>query len=265
MASTITSLQNPAVKNLVKLRQRRQRDRQKLMVVDGIRALRLALKNGFTIERLFVSDGRLDPEIAQLAQSNQVPVQPVSEAVFQKIGYGDNPDGHLGLAPQPAFSLEDFPLPGDNPLYLVAEGLEKPGNLGAILRSADAAGISGLIICDPRTDIYNPNVIRASQGAYFTVLMWVCGFLEVKDWLYENKILILATTPDAQTPYTAIDMGGPIAFVVGAEYSGLSDAWLQETPIRIPMAGQVDSLNVAQTATILMFEAVRQRAVKKRG
>ena len=258
---TINSLQNPTIKNLVKLRQRRHRDRQKMMLIDGVRALRLALKNGFAVETLFVSEGRLNPEIAHLTERKRVPIQPVSEAAFQKIGYGDNPDGYLGLAPHPAFVLENFPVP-DNPVYLIADGLEKPGNLGAILRSADAAGISGLIICNPRTDIYNPNIIRASQGAFFAVSIWVCEFLELADWLHENKIQIFAATPDGQTPYTAVDLCRPTALVVGSEDNGLRDAWLRETCIHVPMAGQVDSLNVAQTATLLMFEAVRQRAIK---
>ena len=258
MRPPITSLQNPHIKNLVKLRQRRQRDQQQRMLIDGVRALRLALQNGFAIETLYFAETAADESLLQLARTSRVRLQPISDAVAQKIGYGDNPDSHLGLAPQPAFELAALPRPA-NPLYLIAEGLEKPGNLGAILRSADAAGITGLIVCNSRTDLYNPNVIRASQGALFSVPLVEVESMVVFQWLREQQIQILAATPQAEQPYTTFDMCGPTALVVGAEDSGLSPIWLQQTRLHIPMAGQVDSLNVAQTATLLMYEAVRQR------
>jgi TrmH family RNA methyltransferase len=258
MPLVITSLQNPKIKNLVKLRQRRQRDRQGLMLIDGIRALRVALQVQVQFEMLYIVSEHLDPQVQQLAAERQVPLQPVTEAVFQKIGYGDNPDGHLGVAIPPNFSLSALP-PAANPLYLVAEGLEKPGNLGAILRSADAAGVDGVLICNNQTDLTNPNIIRASQGAFFMVPLAVTPTLRLIDWLLERNVQILAATPAAEQPYTACDLRRPTALVVGAEHSGLSPAWLNHTRIHIPMAGQIDSLNVAQTATILMFEARRQR------
>jgi len=259
MEPTITSLQNPKIKNLVKLRRRRQRDEQGLMLIDGKRPLSLALQNRFPIQTLYLQEDKRDQTIETLAQENQVPIQPVSPLVFQKIGYGQNPDGHLAVAPQPDFDLEKLPQPA-NPLYLVAEGLEKPGNLGAILRSADAAGLDGLILCNSRTDICNPNLIRASQGAFFTVSLAVSSEEVLLQWLREKSIEVLVATPEATIAYTQADMVRPTALVVGAEDRGLSARWRRQTGLRIPMAGQVDSLNVAQTATLLIFEAVRQRA-----
>lgn len=259
MQPIITSLQNPQIKNLVKLRQRRQRDRQRLMLIDGIRPLSLALRNGFQVDTLYFCQARASPVLLELARAKGVRLQPVDEAVCRKIGYGDNPDGHLGLAAQPVFDLAQLPLQ-PNPIFLIAEGLEKPGNLGAILRSADAAGITGLLVCDGQTDIYNPNVIRASQGAIFTVSLAVADYQMTVRWLSDNEIAIYAASPEAAQNYTTVDLSGAIALVVGAEAAGLTDRWAEFGAIKIPMQGQVDSLNVAQTATLLMFEAVRQRA-----
>jgi RNA methyltransferase, TrmH family len=260
MVRTITSLHNPAVKNLVKLRQRRARDRQHLMLIDGARALRLALHNAFPVTTIYVAEeaAHTHADLLQRACVTGVALQEVSAAVFRKIGYGDNPDGILGVAAQPRVELGALPTRG-LPLYVVTEGLEKPGNLGAILRSADAAGVTGLIVCDSQTDIWNPNVIRASQGAFCTVPIAIASAPEVLDWLRQRHIQILVATPSASQGYTEIDLRLPSALIMGAEHTGVSPIWHNERPIRIPMAGQVDSLNVAQAAVILLFEAVRQR------
>jgi TrmH family RNA methyltransferase len=232
------------------------------MLIDGPRALSLALQNNFRLEAIYFTQDTAPQytHLLQQASQKKTILQPVSAAVFNKIGYGDNPAGILGLAPQPSFSLSQLPQ-SENPLYIVTEGLEKPGNLGAILRSADAAGVTGLIVCNSQTDIYNPNVIRASRGAFFTVPLVQVGSEEVVCWLHENRIQILAASPAADQLYTEVDLRQPIALVLGSEHSGLTNIWLQQTLIRVPMIGQVDSLNVAQTASILMFEAVRQRTV----
>ena len=260
MLQTITSLHNPTVKNLVKLRQRRERDRQKLLLIDGVRALRLALHNAFPLHTIyFAADvAQTHADLLQRAHAAGVTLQEVTATVFHKIGYGDNPDGVLGVASQPNVDLLALPETA-LPLYLVTEGLEKPGNLGAILRSADAAGVTGIIVCDSRTDIWNPNVVRASQGAFCTVPIAVASAPETLDWLRQHHIQILVAIPAASQLYTAIDLRLPSALVVGAEHTGLSPAWHSATPIHIPMAGQVDSLNVAQAASVLLFEAVRQR------
>jgi len=260
MVQIITSVHNPTVKNLVKLRQRRNRDRQHLMLIDGARALRLALHKAFPVSTIyFAAEVALrHADLLQHARIAGVALQEVSAAVFHKIGYGDNPDGVLGVAAPPGATLGALPVTG-LPLYLVTEGLEKPGNLGAILRSADAAGVTGLLVCDGHTDIWNPNVVRASQGAFCTVPIAIASASEVCAWLRQRHIAILVATPAAGRCYTEIDLRRPSAFVVGAEHTGVSTIWQPATPIRIPMAGQVDSLNVAQAASILLFEAVRQR------
>ena len=261
MVRTITSLHNPTVKNLVKLRQRRARDRQHLMLIDGARALRLALHNAFPVTTIYVAEEvvHTHADLLQRARDTGVALQEVSAAVFHKIGYGDNPDGVLGVAAQPRVELTALPSRG-LPLYVVTEGLEKPGNLGAILRSVDAAGVTGLIVCDSQTDIWNPNVVRASQGAFCTVPIAIASAPEVLDWLRQRHIQILVATPSARQCYTAIDLRLPSALIMGAEHTGVSPIWHSDLSIRIPMAGQVDSLNVAQAAAILLFEAVRQRS-----
>jgi TrmH family RNA methyltransferase len=260
MVQTITSLHNPTVKNLVKLRQRRERDRQRLMLIDGARALRLALHNAFPVTAIyFTADvAHTHADLLQRARVMGVALQEVSATVFHKIGYGDNPDGLLGVASQPRAELTALPTRG-LPLYVVTEGLEKPGNLGAILRSADAAGVTGLIVCDSQTDVWNPNVVRASQGAFCTVPIAIAAAPEALAWLRQRHIQILVATPSARQCYTEIDLRLPSALVMGAEHTGVSPVWHNERPVRIPMAGQVDSLNVAQATSILLFEAVRQR------
>ncbi len=256
----IASLQNLKIKNLVKLRRRRQRDRQKLMLIDGARALRMALDNHFDIDAIYFSETQRaeHAELLHQATLKNIALQPVSAAVFSKIGYGDTPDSILGLAEQPTLSLDNLPR-SQNPLYIIAEGLEKPGNLGAILRSADAAGVDGLILCNPQTDIYNPNVIRASRGTFFSVPMAQAAVEETFHWLREEALQIVAAAPESDRRYTQVDMRPPTAIILGAEHAGLSDAWRKRTLVTIPMRGQADSLNVAQSASILMFEALRQR------
>ena len=260
MAPIITSRHNPTVKHLLTLRQRRERNRQKLLLIDGARALRLALHNALPITTIYFAEdvAHVHADLLQYARALGITLQEVSAAVFHKIGYGDNPDGVLGVGPQPSACLAH--LPGAAvPLYLIAEGLEKPGNLGAILRSADAAGVTGLIVCDSQTDIWNPNVIRASQGTFCTVPIAVAPAAATQRWLRQHALQLLAATPSASRLYTEVDLRLPSALLLGAEHTGVSPTWDSATPIRIPMAGQVDSLNVAQAASIILFEAVRQR------
>src|SRR5262249_43545012 len=184
-------------------------------------------------------------DLLQQARAAGIVLQAVTTAVFHKIGYGDNPDGVLGVAPQPSACLADLPCPAA-PLYLIAEGLEKPGNLGAILRSAEAAGVTGLIVCESQTDIWNPNVIRASQGAFCTVPIVVATVVETQRWLHQHPLQLLAATPSASRLYTEVDWCLPSALILGAEHTGISPIWPTATASRIPMVGQIDSLNVAQ-------------------
>lgn len=260
----IASPQNPKIKHAVKLRERRQRDREGLMLVEGRDELSLALASGVRPQTLFYCPsffGAPNPQaLMEQAREAGAELIEVSPAVFEKIAYRENPDGWLAVIPALRRRLDDLAL-GANPLLVVAEAIEKPGNLGAILRSADAAGATGLVVCDPTTDLANPNVVRASKGTLFTVPVAEAEGAEALAWLRARGIKIVAATPQANLIYTEADLRGPAAIAVGAEDEGLSRAWLEQADlaVRIPMRGRVNSLNVATAATLLLYEAVRQR------
>lgn len=262
----ITSLQNPRVKQLVKLRDRRPRDEAGVFLVEGYREIRRALEKRVPLQELYVAPewflGENEPDLIARAEQAGARVFELSREAFAKVAYRERPDGLLAVAPQWKRSLADLALRAD-PFLLVVEAIEKPGNLGTILRSADAAGCDAVIVCDPVTDIFNPNVVRASTGVLFSVPLVVGESAEVLAWLRAKKIRTVATTPAAQTLYTAADLRGPLAVVMGSEQYGLSEFWLKEAdlPVRIPMAGQADSLNVAMATIITLFEAVRQRGL----
>jgi len=253
----IVSLQNPRIKHIVKLREdKKQRQRDGLILVEGYDELTLALACGFKPQTLLTA-----PELVSqpLAVSNAETLT-VSRPVFQKISYRENPDGWLGLFPMPKFSLDDLTLP-QNPFVIVAESVEKPGNLGAILRTADAAHVDALLVCDPRVDVWNPNVIRASRGAVFAVPVVEVDSSNALSWLRSRGMRIVAATPSAQTLYTDVDLSRSIAVAVGTEDEGLSDFWLQNSDVlvKIPMLGKVNSLNVSVSTALVTYEAVRQR------
>lgn len=261
----LTSPHNPRVKLALKLRERKHRQREGLMLVEGYEELSLALASGARPQTIFVCpdlirSSLLAPRLSALREVAAETIE-VSAPVFEKMAYRENPDGWLGVFPIPQRALADWQLP-PNPLLIVAEAVEKPGNLGAILRSADAAGAEGLILCDPTTDAHNPNVVRASKGTLFTVPVVETQSTIALDWLQAHSIKIVAATPQATLTYTDADLRGPLAIAVGTEKEGLSPLWLERAhlAVRIPMRGQVNSLNVATAATLLLYEAVRQRA-----
>ncbi|MCL4271457.1 MAG: hypothetical protein KJZ72_18000 [Anaerolineales bacterium] len=253
----ITSLQNPRIKHIVKLREdKRQRQKDGLILVEGFDELTLALSCGMLPQTLLSA-----PElVSQTLSVPHVEHLTVSRAVFQKISYRENPDGWLGLFPTPKRSLEDLNL-STPPLVVVTESVEKPGNLGAILRTADAAGADALLVCDPRVDVWNPNVIRASRGAVFAVPAIEVDSQTALSWLRSREMRVLAATPSAQVVYSAIDMTGPLAIVVGTEDEGLTDFWMSHADLQvcIPMFGKVNSLNVSVSTALILYEAVRQR------
>jgi TrmH family RNA methyltransferase len=273
----ITSPANPRVKQLVALRHRRARDRAGVTLVEGYEELALALSAGARPITLYVCPGLAggdpQPMIDRVAGLGTEVVQ-VSRAVFAKIAYRESPDGWLAVLPQvPAgLSLLD---PGPRPLILVCEGVEKPGNLGAILRTADALGVAAVIAADPVTDWGNPNVVRASKGTVFAVPVAAAPSADVLAWIAgrgraqqsagagkaERSLRLVAAAPDGDVPLTGADLTGPTAIVVGSEARGLPAAWLDRADlrVRIPMFGRADSLNVATSAAILLYEAVRQR------
>ena len=182
--------------------------------------------------------------------------------MFLKISYRDRPGGLLGIAPQVHLSLLDLQLK-KNPFLVIAESIEKPGNLGTILRSCDAAGVDAVIVCDPTTDIHNPNVVRSSVGTLFTLPVIEADSFETLAFLKERSISVVAATPHAKLEFTKTDLSGPVAIAVGTEQYGLSDQWMKEADIsvKIPMFGVADSLNVASATTLMLYEVVRQRAV----
>lgn len=253
----ITSLQNLRVKQLVRLREdKKQRQKDGLILVEGYDELTLALACGFQPNTLLSA-----PELA--SQTLTVPNAEhvtVSRAVFEKISYRDNPDGWLGIFPMPESKLDNLKL-SETPLVIVAESVEKPGNLGAILRTADAAGVDALLVCDPRVDVWNPNVIRASRGAVFAVPVVEVKSPEALSWLRSRKMRVLAATPSADALYTQVNMKSPLAIAVGTEDEGLTDFWMKnaDAQVKIPMAGRVNSLNVSIAAALMTYEAVRQR------
>jgi RNA methyltransferase, TrmH family len=261
----ISSLQNPRIKQLVKLRDRRPRDEAGVFLVEGYREIRRALEKQVALAELYFSPewflGENEPALLAQAETAGTTLFELSKEAFAKVAYRERPDGLLAVAPQWKRSLEELSL-GTSPFLLVVEAIEKPGNLGTILRSADAAGCDAIIVCDPVTDIFNPNVVRASTGVLFSVPLVVEEGTRVLAWLKGKGIRTVATTPGAETIYTAADLRGPLALIMGSEQYGLSDFWLEnaDLPVRIPMAGQADSLNVAMATIIALFEAVRQRS-----
>jgi TrmH family RNA methyltransferase len=260
----ITSLQNPRVKQLVRLRDRRPRDEAGMFIIEGYREVRRALEKAVPLQELYFSPdwflGENEPALLAQAEAAGAQLFELSKDAFGKVAYRERPDGLLAVAPQWKRTLADLTLKTP-PFILVVEAIEKPGNLGTILRSADAAGVDAVIVCDPVTDIFNPNVVRSSTGVLFSVPVVVSESTAVRTWLRDRGIRAVATTPAAESLYTATDLCGPLAIIMGSEQYGLSDFWLKESDarVRIPMAGQADSLNVAMATIITLFEAVRQR------
>jgi TrmH family RNA methyltransferase len=260
----ITSLKNPRLKRLVRLRDRRPRDEERAFLVEGYREVRRALESKVALDELYYSPGWFlgenEPALLATAAAAGATLFELSKDAFAKVAYRERPDGILAVAPQWRRTLAGLALPAE-PLLLVVEAIEKPGNLGTILRSADAAGCHAVIMCDPVTDLFNPNVVRASTGVVFSVPCVVEESGAVHAWLKGRGIRAVATTPAAGNLYTESDLRGPLAVVMGSEQYGLSAFWLGNADlcVRIPMAGHADSLNVAMAALITLFEAVRQR------
>jgi len=266
MSDFITSPQNPRIKNLLRLQQKSsERREQGLTIIEGQRELTIAHGAGVAVSALFVC-----PELASESQLQALRVLfseaqtqwfEVSKAVFEKVAYREGSDGVLALAQPPRHTLQQLPLAAA-PLLLVLEAVEKPGNLGAILRTADAAQATAVIICDPRTDLYNPNAIRASIGCIFTVPTIASTRQELLSWCEQHNIRTYAAAlTEGAVPYTHCDFRGPTALVMGTEADGLTPE-LREAcnqTIIIPMRGAIDSLNVSTATAILTFEAMRQR------
>jgi TrmH family RNA methyltransferase len=260
----ITSLTNPRVKAAVRLRDRRERESTGLTIVDGAREILRALDAGVRVETAFLAEDLLrtpDAHAVAARLRHRPTTIDVSPTVLAKVAFGERSDGIVAVVESPRLAMADLVVP-DDALIVVIEGIEKPGNLGAVMRTADGAGAHAVIAADARTDPFNPNAIRASLGTIFALPVVAASADETVAWLRERGIRPIATIVGAATTYASADLRGPIAIVLGSEADGLSSAWhdADVTPIAIPMGGIADSLNVSIAAAIVLYEAVRQRA-----
>jgi TrmH family RNA methyltransferase len=260
----ITSLHNPRVKDVVRLRNRRYRQAQGRILIEGVRELGRAIAGGVRLQEVFLCEplcrSRESQDLVNRLPQTGAEVLPVAEPVFEKLAFGQRAEGVLAVAEMPQPNLRGLELPAQ-PLLAVLEGVEKPGNVGAVLRSADAAGLSALLVADPRTDLWNPNTIRASLGTIFTLAVCQATAQDVLAWLRQQRLQILAARVDGAVPYTQPDYRRPTAVVLGSEAAGLTPLWSAEDiqAVRLPMLGSADSLNVSAAAAVLFYEARRQR------
>ncbi len=260
----LSSLQNPRVKRLMKLRKRSQRDEEDVFLLEGYREMTRALACEWPIEELYFCPelflGENEPELLEGMKEQGAKLFECSEAVFRKIAYRDRPDGLLAIAPQLHLGLGDIP-DLENPFLLVLVGIEKPGNLGTMLRSADGAGVDAVILCESVTDVFNPNCVRASVGTLFSVPVIECDRKELMSWCQAQGVPLLAATPHTERKLTEMSLSGPVAVAMGSEMHGLPEVWMNEADVQVclPMYGIADSLNVSSCAAILLYELRRQR------
>jgi TrmH family RNA methyltransferase len=268
----ISSPQNERIKAAAKLRDRKGREQQGRILIDGVPEISRAIAAGVKIEQVFLIED-LPREVAAQAnpwQAAGASLVTVTAPVMEKLAYGQRQEVAIAIASPPTTDLDQLAAKikqaKTTPLFLVIEGIEKPGNLGAILRTADATGVSAVLIGDGGTDVYNPNAIRASRGAIFTVPVAAATSDTCLAWLRQQNCRLFAARVDGSEEYTAKDYRQPTAFILGSEAHGLTDRWqgADITPIRLPLLGQIDSLNLSVTAAVLCYEALRQRAADLR-
>ena len=259
----LTSLNNPRIKELIKLRKADFRKETQSILIEGRQELRLALGSNITIKELYFCPqffGKGNDNLLLEAQGKGVSLCEVNEKAYHKIAYGSRREGLIAVARQPELPLAAVKLKA-HPLLVVVEHIEKPGNLGAIIRSADAAGADAVIVADALCDIYNPNVVRSSLGAIFSIVVIKAETQGLILWLKAHRIKAICACVEAELSYTSVDFTASSAIILGSEEKGLSGLWKKEADCRvsIPMTGKVDSLNVSVAASVLLFEAVRQR------
>lgn len=260
----ISSPDNRRVKALLRMRSRRGRERESSFLVEGRREFRKALAWGSQIQTVYWCPSLCSaPAGEELLEGleGSVEIVELAEPVFHRVSYREHPDGLLAVLRRPPLVLSDLRL-GPSALVLVVEAVEKPGNLGAMLRTAEAAGVEAVVVADPTTDVFNPNVVRASLGSLFTLPLAVAAAGEALRWLRGRGVRVIATSPGADLSSWEVDLRGDVAIVIGSEQSGLSEVWLAgaDRRVSIPMSGTVDSLNAAAAAAVLLFEARRQRS-----
>ncbi len=259
----ITSTRNPRVTAAAALRDRRARDDAGRTLVDGVRELSRALDGRARVAEVFVDPSTASTAalaVAERARAAGAAFTTVGGPVLARLAYGDRSEGIVATVAIPPLDLEALSLPAA-PLVVVLEAVEKPGNLGAVLRSADGAGADAVILADPRTDPFNPNAVRASLGTIFGIRLAAGTAADVRAWLVGAGLRMLAARVDGELDYAAADLTGGVAIVLGSEAAGLTDAWSGDavTAVRLPMLGIADSLNVSITAAVLLYEARRQR------
>jgi len=255
----ITSLQNGMIKNAQALREASQRRKDGMTIIDGAREIKRAFEAGIVLDKVFYVKGQQEALLKQLS-AHKIDLVEVADKVMEKLAYGERHEGIIALAKTPVRVLNDLKL-SKQPLVVVLESLEKPGNLGAVLRTCDGVGVEAVLVCDPKTDIYNPNVIRSSTGVIFSIPVVCASAQEISSFLELKKIKICASAPVAEKLYTQVDFKGAWGLVMGSEDQGLSDFWLKQADltVKIPMNGLADSLNVSISAAIILYEALRQR------
>lgn len=264
----ITSSKNPKVKQLINLQKPRERKKTGLILIEGLKEILMAVDSGVVLQSVFYCReliSEVNPAFKTLmSKGNKFELAEISREVFARVTYRENSSGLIATAKQPLKTLEQAIL-SENPLVLVLEKVEKPGNLGAIIRTADAAGVDAILVCDNQTDVYNPNVIRSSLGCIFSSQVIACTAEEALSWLKKNGIKPFVTSLEASKVYSECNLAVPCAIVLGSEDKGVSRFWLENSSqnIIIPMFGRVDSMNVSVSAAIIVFEALRQRKIEK--
>jgi RNA methyltransferase, TrmH family len=262
----ITSVRNPRIQEVVKLRAGRRSAGPDEILIEGVRELQRAIDSGVIVREAFCCPGpspsEEESQVLDALAQRQVALTKVNETVFGKIAYGDRRTGIVAVGERPKVSFDALRL-SKRPLIGAVEGVEKPGNLGAVLRSADGAGVAAILAVESTTDVYGPNVIRSSLGCVFTVPVVETTAAEAFGWLMSHGIAIIAADPSAKRRYTEVDLAGPLALVFGNEAKGLTETWRRSEVVRasVPMLGRADSLNVSITAALFFYEAVRQRHV----
>lgn len=261
----ISSVQNPEIRELITIKEKKKgRNSSGLFVLEGLREFGLARDAGYAFTKYFICPEILPAEQWQeyIDPAAGIPIRTVSKEVYDRIAYRGKTEGLIALAKSRSHSLEDLGSLPDNPLILIAEAPEKPGNLGGMLRTADAAGVDAVLVADMKGDLYNPNVIRSSVGCLFTLPIVTGDSKILIAYMEDNRIPIYAAALQDSIPYTDVDLTGPTAIVVGTESTGLTPIWREVAAerIRIPMDGAIDSMNVSVSAAILIFEAKRQRS-----
>ncbi|WP_442266723.1 TrmH family RNA methyltransferase [Tenacibaculum sp. ZS6-P6] len=258
----ISSLQNPFIKNLFKLQEKsRERKKQGLFIVEGQREITLAINGGYIIENILITKDIFQEKEELVEILKTIPTIEISKEIYTKLAYRNSTEGIIAVVKTKNIALKDLKLPSENPVILVMEGIEKPGNIGAMLRTADAANIDAVFLADSKSDLYNPNIIRSSVGCVFTNTIITDSSKNIINFLKQQKINIYSATLQNSNSYHLEDYTKPTAIVVGTEATGLTQIWREEATqnINIPMQGKIDSMNVSVACAILIFEAKRQR------